>query len=162
MRYYIIAASAGHETLRLRKITHAGSNVGFVIKCNSTSRAQCATSAQPSSTHSTHVIDSMTTQLDIERQDDTNCFYILAIQLSSASFTAYQVSATKQNNLLLLQSGISVTDHVDGGGGYDYFYFVPNLMADTTVRLTITFGDADLFISTTRVRPGPGNRSDYF
>jgi hypothetical protein len=96
-------------------------------------------------------------QLDIERQDDSNCFYIFGI-VTTDSYATYQLSVTKQNNLLLLQSGIPVIDHVDGGGGYDYFYFIPNSIAATTIRLTITFGDADLFVSTKIMRPGPGNR----
>lgn len=95
--------------------------------------------------------------MDLIRQDDADCFYVFGVT-TSYSFSAYQLSVTKQNNLLLLQSGISVTDHVDGGGSYDFFYFLPNFIATTTIRLDIKFGDADLYVSTTRSRPGPGNR----
>ena len=156
-RYYIVAAKAGHETLRVRKLTRIGTMSCYVLQCNSTSRAQCASLALPNTTHFTHMIVPEVDQFDIMRQDDTDCFYIFGMTTPD-SFAAYQLSVTKQNNLLLLQSGISVSDHVDGGGGFDFFYFVPNFMATTTIRLTIKFGDADLFISTTRSRPGPGNR----
>ena len=132
-------------------------NTCYILKCSSTSRAQCAALALPNTTHFTHKIEEGTYQFDIIRQDETDCFYIFGITTSD-SFAAYQLSVTKQNNLLLLQSGISVTDHVDGGGGYDFFYFVPNFIATTTIRLNIKFGDADLYVSTTRLRPGPGNR----
>ena len=163
-RYYVVSATAGHETLRLRKITHVGWISAFVLKCNLTTRAECANFALPNFTHYTYKIAAENNQLDIERQDDSNCFYIFGIVttdkmiLGTDSYATYQLSVTKQNNLLLLQSGIPVIDHVDGGGGYDYFYFIPNSIASTTIRLTITFGDADLFVSTKIMRPGPGNR----
>ena len=158
-RYYIVAAKAGHETLRVRKLirTSRSTTSCYILKCNSTSRAQCASLALPNTRHFTHMIAPEVSQFDIVRQDDTDCFYIFGMTASDFN-SAYQLSVTKQNNLLLLQSGISVSDHVEGGGGFDFFYFVPNFMATTTIRLTIKFGDADLYVSTTRLRPGPGNR----
>lgn len=157
-RYYIFPVSAGHETLSLRQTTAVGSVYIFVSKCSSQHPEECAAGALPNATHT--IIETwgqITSNIDITRQDDTACSYILGVYTGS-QYTAYQLSVTLQDSILALTAGTSVTDEVSQGG-FDYFSFYLH-GTDMTLRvaLLVLSGDADLYISKTVTHPNIENR----
>lgn len=94
--------------------------------------------------------------MDIVRNDDAACSYLLAVE-SLSSFATYTLAVALIDGILELESGMSVADSVEVDE-FDYFSFAPTAGRVVYINLEVQEGDADLFVSTTNIHPNLGNR----
>lgn len=129
----------------------------YISRCPSKHSPDCHAYLPNSTYHLASTRGAENDNVDLTRQDDYSCFYMIGVN-SLSYYTAYTLSATLSTSTLSLQSGVAVTDHVEKGK-YDYFsYFLAS--ADQTMRVTLITltGDADLFMSTVCKQPNAQNR----
>ena len=157
-RYYIFPVLSGHEILQVRLKSLVGSVDLYAARCASKFSSDCVATSLPNMTnYIVTTFGELTDDVDIARQDDQSCSYILAVHCNSY-YVAYQLSVTLSDTILALMPGSPVTDHVSKGGS-DYFSFALTGESSTLrIVLQSLSGDADLYVSTHFTHPNAVNR----
>lgn len=150
--FYYLQVEAGHETLRVQMMGIVGRLNIYAVKGDVNGEG-----ALPNATHFLVKGDAQQ-GMDILRNDDAACSYVIALE-SMSSFATYTLAVTLADKILELESGVSVTDSVDVGE-FDYFSFTPTGSRVVYINLEVEHGDADLFVSTTHIHPNLDNRCD--
>ena len=150
--FYYLPVDAGHETLRVRMMGILGRLNIYAVKGDKNGGG-----ALPNATHFLIKGDGQQ-GVDIVRNDDAACSYVLAVE-SLSGFATYTLAVALTDSILELQSGVSVADSVEVGE-FDYFSFSPTAGRVVYINLEVQEGDADLFVSTSNIHPDLVNRYD--
>jgi len=158
--YYQINAPTGHDSIIIRFTIDVGLIELYASHCT-TSLSTCVMQSLPDTTHfiATTALTPTATSLEIKRQDNQPSQYIIGVR-SLRDYSAFQISATFDNTILLLKLGVSVVDYVIREGLEFYSFFFSN-EPHTKLRIALTpiSGDPDLFVSTSDRYPSATNNT---
>jgi hypothetical protein len=153
--YFTYTAVAGHGTIRVQIAQRVGAVEVFATKCKYL--LNCKASDYPSSTHHLTNVSKLYPGIEIARYDISDSSYIFGILCRQNLSASYLLTVTLEDNILALQSGVAVHEHV--GKGYQrHFSFTPPLNLVVRIQLYEMYGDADLYVSTKWPRPTDANR----
>ena len=158
-KYYQFRVQPGHETVNIVCTNIVGEVDVYVTKCSSPDASKCLApiSSLPNETYYLYTTrNKEQDSLQIPRDDKDQLSYIIGVK-SLSHYVAYQISAALTGNMMQLQPGVSVTDHVERNE-IDYYAF--NFDQDEEVlKLDITTisGDPDIYVSTKNQRPTTSN-----
>jgi hypothetical protein len=154
--YFTYSAVAGHGTLRVQIAQRVGAVEVFATKCQN--RYECSASDYPSTTHHLTNVTKLYPSIEVARYDIDASLYMFGILSRQNLFASYLLTVTLEDNILALQSGVTVYEHVDKGY-QTHFSFTPTLNLVVNIQLYAVYGDADLYVSTKFPRPTAANRS---
>jgi hypothetical protein len=154
--YFTYTAAAGHGTLRVQIAQRVGAVEVFATKCQD--RYYCSASDYPSTTHYLTNVTKLYPSIEVARYDTSASLYMFGILSRQNLFASYFLTVTLEDNILALQSGVTVYEHV-GKGYQTHFSFTPTLNLVVRIQLNAVYGDADLYVSTKFPRPTAANRS---
>lgn len=98
--------------------------------------------------------------MEILRNDAFESSYTIGV-LRKNRFSSYLLSVTLEDNILALESGVAVVEQVSKFK-QRHFSFTPPLNLQVKIQLSVTLGDADLYVSTKWARPTAANRFGFF
>ena len=155
--FYIFLVPVGHGTLLVRFRPLYGQQYVYATRCNSTHASQCAVSSLPNFTNYIATTEgSYTGDVDITRNDDKECSYILGVYSSEA--TVYQLSVTLANTILVLAPGVPIYDTVSQGDDSYFSFALTGDKLTLMIGLETLTGYVDLYVSTNHTHPNFVNR----